>query len=69
MTNELTKQDGGTVDRYNDETMLNTLRETVCKGATIPQFRMFIEVCKGDRTKPIFEGNLVCAGCRRYGGA
>lgn len=55
MTNELTKQDGGTVDRYNDETMLNTLRETVCKGATIPQFRMFIEVCKGTGLNPFLK--------------
>ena len=55
MTNELTKQDGGAVDRYNDETMLNTLRETVCKGATIPQFRMFIEVCKGTGLNPFLK--------------
>ena len=55
MSAELTKQDGGTVDRYNDETMLNTLRETVCKGATIPQFRMFIEVCKGTGLNPFLK--------------
>ena len=53
--NELTKQDGGTVDRYNDETMLNTLKETVCKGATTPQFRMFIEVCKGTGLNPFLK--------------
>ena len=53
--NELAKQDGGAVDRYNDETMLNTLRETVCKGATIPQFRMFIEVCKGTGLNPFLK--------------
>ena len=55
MNNELTRQDGGTVDRYNNETMLNTLRETVCKGATIPQFRMFIEVCKGTGLNPFLK--------------
>ena len=55
MSAELTRQDGGTVDRYNDETMLNTLRETVCKGATIPQFRMFIEVCKGTGLNPFLK--------------
>ncbi len=51
---ELVKQDGA-VDRYNDEAMLHTLKETVCKGATVPQFRMFIEVCKGTGLNPFLK--------------
>ena len=58
--NELTRQDGGAVavqpqDRYTDETMLNTLKETVCKGATTAQFRMFIEGCKGTGLNPFLK--------------
>jgi len=53
--NELTRQEPGAVDRYTDETMLNTLKETVCKGATVPQFRMFIEVCKRTGLDPFLK--------------
>ena len=35
--------------------MLNTLKETVCKGATVPQFRMFIEVCKRTGLDPFLK--------------
>lgn len=55
MSAELTRQEPGAVDRYTDETMLNTLKETVCKGATVPQFRMFIEVCKRTGLDPFLK--------------
>ena len=60
--NELTRQEPGAVDRYTDETMLNTLKETVCKGATVPQFRMFIEVCKRTGLDPFLREIWVVPG-------
>lgn len=40
------------IDRYADPEMVRTLKETVCKGATDSQFRMFIEICRGTGLNP-----------------
>jgi phage recombination protein Bet len=39
-------------DRFDDAEMIRTLRETVCRGATDPQFRMFVEVCRATTLNP-----------------
>jgi len=41
-----------TGDRYDQPAMIETIRQTVCKGATDAQFRMFIEVCRGSGLNP-----------------
>ncbi len=43
------------VQRYEDEQLLQTIRDTVCKGATPAQFRMFIEVCKSTGLNPFLK--------------
>jgi phage recombination protein Bet len=40
------------VDKWADQEMINTLKDTVCKGATNAQFRMFAEVCKATGLSP-----------------
>lgn len=40
------------VDQWADQEMINTLKDTVCKGATNAQFRMFAEVCKSTGLSP-----------------
>ena len=49
---ELTRQEPGAVDKWADQEMINTLKDTVCKGATNAQFRMFAEVCKATGLSP-----------------
>jgi phage recombination protein Bet len=39
-------------DRFDDAEMIRTLRETVCRGATDAQFRMFVEVCRATTLNP-----------------
>lgn len=41
--------------RYEDPEMLQTLRDTVCKGATPSQFRMFIEICTSTGLNPFLK--------------
>lgn len=41
--------------QYEDEQLLATIRDTVCKGATPAQFRMFIEVCKSTGLNPFLK--------------
>ena len=41
--------------QWNDQRLLDTIKETVCKGATDAQFRMFIEVCKGSGLNPFLK--------------
>lgn len=41
--------------QYEDEALLATIRDTVCKGATPAQFRMFIEVCKSTGLNPFLK--------------
>lgn len=45
-------QQPGAVDRFEDPGMLQTLKDTVCKGATDSQFRLFIEVCRATQLNP-----------------
>ena len=40
------------VDKYSQQEMVDTLKQTVCKGATDAQFRMFIEVCRTTGLNP-----------------
>lgn len=61
MNNELTRQDGGTVaSRYDDQVMLDTLKQTVAKGSTDAEFKMFIEVCKSTGLNPFLK-EIWCA--------
>lgn len=46
---------GGEVSRWEDQEMILTLKETVCKGATDSQFRMFVEVCKNTGLNPLLK--------------
>jgi phage recombination protein Bet len=39
-------------DRFDDAEMVRTLKETVCRGATDAQFRMFVEVCRATTLNP-----------------
>jgi len=52
MSTELTTQQGGALDKYDQAEMVATLKQTVCKGATDAQFRMFVEVCRGTGLNP-----------------
>ena len=38
--------------QWDDEALINTIKETVCKGATPSEFRMFVEVCKATGLNP-----------------
>jgi phage recombination protein Bet len=44
-----------TTTRYDDPKMLDTIRNTVAKGATEPQFRMFIEICRATGLNPFLK--------------
>ena len=41
--------------RWDDAAMVRTLKETVCKGATDAQFRMFVEICKSTGLNPLLK--------------
>lgn len=43
------------VPQYQDPQMLQTIKDTVCKGASESQFRMFIEVCKATGLNPFLK--------------
>ncbi|HYT08966.1 MAG TPA: RecT family recombinase [Rugosimonospora sp.] len=43
------------LDRYDRAEILSTIRQTVCRGASDPQFRMFIEVCKSTGLDPFLK--------------
>lgn len=47
------------VTDYSDETLLKTLRETVAKGVSDSEFRLFIEVCKSTSLSP-FKREIWC---------
>lgn len=40
------------LDRYDQREMIDTLKQTVCKGASDAQFKMFIEVCRATGLNP-----------------
>ncbi len=40
---------------WDDPKLLETIKETVCKGATPAQFRMFLEVCRGTGLNPFLK--------------
>lgn len=48
-------QSESVVSRYDDAEMVKTLKETVCKGSTDAQFRMFVEICKGTGLNPFLK--------------
>lgn len=52
MSNELAAMPQNLPDRFDDAEMVRTLRETVCKGATDAQFRLFTEVCRATGLNP-----------------
>jgi phage recombination protein Bet len=41
--------------QYEDPQMLDTIKQTVCKGATDAQFRMFVEVCRATGLNPFLK--------------
>lgn len=41
--------------RWDDAELLDTIKQTLCKGATDAQFRMFIEVCKTTGLNPFLK--------------
>lgn len=43
------------VSRWDEAAMVRTLKETVCKGATDAQFRMFVEICKSTGLNPLLK--------------
>jgi phage recombination protein Bet len=43
------------VPQWDDQQLLDTIKETVCRGATPAQFRMFIEVCKSTGLNPFLK--------------
>ena len=51
MSTEITRQETA-MDKYDQAEMVATLKQTVCKGATDAQFRMFVEVCRGTGLNP-----------------
>lgn len=58
---ELTRQEPGAVaSRYDDQKMLDTLKQTVAKGSTDAEFKMFIEVCKSTGLNPFLK-EIWCA--------
>ena len=56
MTNELAKQDGGTVavqpQAVLTDEQVRLLKDTVCKGATDNELRLFMQVCTTKRLDP-----------------
>ena len=40
---------------WEDPKLIETIKETVCKGATPAQFRMFLEVCRGTGLNPFLK--------------
>lgn len=53
----VTAEDGAALmrreqSRYDDPALLDTIKKTVCSGATDSQFRMFIEICKATGLNP-----------------
>jgi len=43
------------VDSFNDAEMVRTLKDTVCRGATDAQFKMFVEVCRATKLNPFLK--------------
>lgn len=41
--------------QWDSREMIDTLKQTVCKGATDAQFRMFVEVCKATGLNPLLK--------------
>src|SRR5689334_10954529 len=41
--------------QFEDPKLLETIKQTVCKGATDAQLRMFIEVCKSTGLNPFLK--------------
>ena len=52
---ELTVRDEKTVSRYDDAAVINTIRQTVCKGASDAQLQMFLQVCKRTGLDPFLK--------------
>lgn len=48
------------VSKYDDPGMIETLKQTVAKGATDSEFRMFLEVCKSTGLNPFLK-EIWCA--------
>lgn len=49
------REESAAVDRYADPGIERTLKETVCKGATDSQFKMFVEICRGTGLNPFLK--------------
>lgn len=55
MSTVMTQAAGAAIDRYADPGMIQTLKDTVAKGSTDSQFRMFIEVCRATGLNPFLK--------------
>ena len=55
MSTAMTQATGAAIDRYADPGMIQTLKDTVAKGSTDSQFRMFIEVCRATGLNPFLK--------------
>lgn len=55
MSTELTVVGGAAVSRYDNPEIISTIKQTVCKGATDAQLRVFLEVCKRTGLDPFLK--------------
>lgn len=57
MSNALAVHQGGgsAVSRYDEREYIETIKQTVCKGATDAQLRVFVEVCKSTGLNPFLK--------------
>lgn len=55
MSTELSTIPAALAQRFDEPEMIRTLQETVCKGATNSQFRMFVEICKATGLNPFLK--------------
>lgn len=55
MSTAIEKRNGGEGSHWDSREMVETLKQTVCRGATDAQFRMFAEVCKATGLNPFLK--------------
>jgi phage recombination protein Bet len=57
MSTALTVHQGGgaQISKYEDREFIDTIKQTVCRGATDAQLKMFVEVCKSTGLNPFLK--------------
>ena len=53
--NEIQVRNDNAVSRFDDAAVINTIKQTVCKGATDAQLQMFLQVCKRTGLDPFLK--------------